>query len=80
MATVTRFYNQRGLTPFASGYVGEGRLDVDRVLSPEKISDITEFFTQNPKATVAQAKASMGATFSYGELKMIAWRFRSDHT
>ncbi len=61
-------------------YVGEGRLDVDRVLSPEKISDITDFFTQNPKATVAQAKASLGAKFSYGELKMIAWRFRSDDT
>lgn len=61
-------------------YIGEGRLDVDRVLSPKKISDITDFFTRNPKATVAEAKASMGATYSYGELKMIAWRFRTDDT
>ncbi len=57
-------------------HVVEGRLDVACVLAPEKISDITEFFTRNPTATVAEAKAYFGEKYSYGELKMIAWRFR----
>lgn len=55
-------------------HVGEGRLDIARVLAPEKIVELTEFFTRNPTATVAEAKASFGDKYSYGELKMVAWR------
>lgn len=61
-------------------HVGEGRLDISRVMTPEKIADITDFFTRNPTATVAEAKASFGDKYSYGELKMVAWRLRSDST
>jgi len=57
-------------------HVGEGRLDITRVLAPEKLSDITNFFTKNPTATVAEAKASFGEKYSYGELKMVACSFR----
>ncbi len=59
-------------------YIGEGRVDISRVLAPEKISDITDFFTRNPTATLAEAKASFGEKYSYGELKMVAWRFRPE--
>ena len=59
-------------------HIGEGRLEIARVLTPEKISDITDFFTQNPTAKVAEAKASFGEKYSYGELKMVAWRLRPD--
>ncbi len=57
-------------------HVGEGRLDISRVVAAEKISDITDFFTRNPTATVVEAKASFGQKYSYGELKMVAWRLR----
>ena len=59
-------------------HISEGRIEITRVLTPEKISDITDFFTQNPTATVAEAKASFGEKYSYGELKMVAWRLRPD--
>ncbi len=59
-------------------HIGEGRLDISRVLAPEKISDITDFFTRSPTATVAEAKTSFGEKYSYGELKMVAWRLRPD--
>ncbi|MCA9183303.1 MAG: helix-turn-helix domain-containing protein, partial [Planctomycetales bacterium] len=60
-------------------HVGEGRLDIARILAPEKISELTEFFTRNPTATatVAAAKASFGDKYSYGELKMVAWHLRA---
>jgi hypothetical protein len=61
-------------------HVGEGRLDISRVMTPEKIADITDFFTRNPTATVAEAKTTFGDKYSYGELKMVAWRLRSDST
>ena len=57
-------------------HIGEGRLDITRVLAPEKLSDITDFFTRNPTASVAEAKASFAEKYSYGELKMVACRFR----
>ena len=38
-------------------HIGEGRVDISRVLAPEKIADITDFFTRNPTATLAEAKA-----------------------
>ena len=59
-------------------HIGEGRLDITRVLAPEKILDITDFLTRNPTATVAEAKASFGKKYSYGELKMVASRLRPD--
>ena len=59
-------------------HVGEGRLDITSVLAPEKLSVITDFFKRNPTATVAEAKASLGEKFSYGELKMVAWRLHPD--
>ena len=39
---------------------------------------VTDFFKRNPTATVAEAKASLGEKFSYGELKMVAWRLHPD--
>ncbi len=52
-------------------YIGEGRLDIARVLPPEKLLSIIDFFTRNPNATIAEAKANFGEKYSYGELKMV---------
>lgn len=81
--TITEIASQRSLAcgtieGHLAFHVGQGRLDVARVLAPEKISDITEFFTRNPTATVAEARTSFGDKYSYGELKMVAWRFRPE--
>ena len=55
-------------------HVAAGRLDIGRVLDPEKISDIAQFFTRNPTATVAEARTAFGDKYSYGQLKMVACR------
>ena len=45
------------------------------VLPWEVLTDITDFFTRHPTATLGEAKTNFGNKYSYGELKMIAWQF-----
>ncbi len=51
-------------------YVEEGALDVNRLLTPEKLSEISEFYAANPTSSPADARKHFGEKFSYGELKL----------
>ena len=49
--------------------------DEQGVLPWEVLTDITDFFTRHPTATLGEAKTNFGNKYSDGELKMIAWQF-----
>jgi hypothetical protein len=59
-------------------FIGLGQLDIYSVLAREKVTEIHEFFTSQPSASAAEARAHFGEKFSYGELKMVINNLQKD--
>ncbi len=52
-------------------YIASGELELDRVVSHEKIDGIARFFQENGEASVTEAKAVLGEKYSFGEIRMV---------
>lgn len=51
-------------------FVEEKQLDIHRVLTPEQLEELESYCSNNPTATVAQAKKHFGSKYGYGELNL----------
>ncbi len=51
-------------------FVEEKVLNIDRLLSPNQLTEIGEFFATHPKASLGEAKQHLGDKYSYGELRL----------
>jgi len=52
-------------------YIASGELELDQVVSAEKISAIARVLQENREATVTEAKAILGEKYSFGEIRMV---------
>ena len=52
-------------------YVGNGDLKIDKIVSPDKIVLITEYYFNNPDSTMTPAKIALGENISYGEIRLV---------
>jgi hypothetical protein len=59
-------------------FIGLDQLDIYSVLTREKVTEIQEFFTNEPSATAAEARAYFREKHSYGELKMVLNHIQKD--
>jgi hypothetical protein len=53
-------------------YVGTGELDILQLVKPEKIALITDYFSHNDSYLLGPAKAELGDSVSFGELRLVA--------
>lgn len=54
-----------------SHFITTGELAVDQVLSPEKLSEISDYFLTHESKSLSVAKEHFGDKFTYGELRMV---------
>jgi len=54
-----------------SFFIGTGQLDVKKVVSPDKIKRISDYFKETSDIGLSQAKAVLGDDISYGEIKCV---------
>jgi len=54
-----------------SHFIGNGELGLEKLLSPEKITLITDWYLQNPMPALGPAKAELGDNVSYSELSFV---------
>jgi hypothetical protein len=59
-------------------FVAGNQLDVQRVLEPDKLQEIEQFFSSQPTATLAEAKSHFGHKYGYGELQLAFSHIRRD--
>jgi len=52
-------------------FVGLGELDILDLMAAEKVRQIEQFFLANNTATSGEAKAQLGESYSYGEIKLV---------
>ncbi|MCX6353048.1 MAG: helix-turn-helix domain-containing protein [Bacteroidetes bacterium] len=52
-------------------YVGKGKLNVSSFISEDKVDSISVFFKTNPGATLPNAKAALGDSVSYADLRFV---------
>jgi len=52
-------------------YITTGDLSIQEFLSPEKLKLISDYFLHNNTKLLGEAKAALGETVSYGELKLV---------
>lgn len=53
-------------------FVEEKVLDIERLLDPEKLAEIGEYFAAHPRASLGAARQYFGTKYSYGELRLAA--------
>ncbi len=54
-----------------SRYVASGELDIAQFVTTEKLERITSYFLDAGSTSLTEAKAELGETVSYGELRMV---------
>ena len=52
-------------------YIGIGELDIDKLVSPEKIRIISQWFLNNSTSNLSSAKEELGDSVNYAELKCV---------
>ena len=52
-------------------YVGKGELEIQKFVSPEKIDQITKYYSDNPGSGLTPAKIALGENISYGEIRLV---------
>jgi uncharacterized protein YpbB len=52
-------------------FIGSGHLDISKFLSKDQVEEIAAFFKENGDNSTAEAKATFGDEYSFGELKMV---------
>jgi uncharacterized protein YpbB len=82
--TIIEIAQQRKLTintieSHLADYIKNGKLDVNDVLAPEKISSITEGLKEWDKISIKALKEKLGDNFTYGEIKMVISHLHSSH-
>jgi hypothetical protein len=55
-------------------YVEKGELGIEKLVNPAKTAIITEWFLRNPTSGSASAKAELGESVSYSELRFV-WKY-----
>ena len=53
-----------------SHFIGEGKVDIFKIINREKVKDMTSYFLKNKPESLTVAKAHFGEKYSYGELRM----------
>jgi len=53
-----------------SHFIGEGKVDIFKIIDREKVKDMTAYFLKNKPESLTVAKAHFGEKYSYGELRM----------
>ncbi len=74
--TISGIAEERGLVQATieghlSFFVGKGKLDIDKLLSPEKQQVIKKELAAEQNNTLSKIKKELGDDYSYGEIKMM---------
>ena len=74
--TIAKIAEERGLVQSTiethlSFFVGNGKLDISRLLSPEKQQAIEKELAKDRNNSLTQVKNTLGNDYSYGEIKMM---------
>jgi hypothetical protein len=74
--TIARIAQERGLVQSTieghlSFFVEKGKLDINKLLSPEKQQAIEKEFATDHNNSLSEVKNALGADYSYGEIKMV---------
>lgn len=54
-----------------SDFIATGELAIDQFVSPEKLSEISDYFLTHESRSLAMAKEHFGDKYTYGELRMV---------
>jgi ATP-dependent DNA helicase RecQ len=68
---IERGYTSNTIEGHLALYVQQGKLNINQLVSPEKISLISDFFLKSGSAMLSPAKEALGDSVSYGELKLV---------
>jgi uncharacterized protein YpbB len=73
--TVAEVAKERALTASTienhlAHYVKLGELDINKLISKEKLKIITDYFEKTESKSFGEAKAALGDNISYGELRL----------
>jgi len=52
-------------------FISTGEIDIEKLVSPDKIKRISKFFINNKTASLSEAKAALGDEVGYGELRLV---------
>jgi len=74
--TIARIAEERGLAQSTieghlTFFVGKGKLDINRLLSPEKQQAIEKELAIDHHNSLSEVKNALGSDYSYGEIKMM---------
>jgi hypothetical protein len=74
--TIARIAQERGLVQSTieghlTFFVEKGKLDINKLLSPEKQQAIEKELATNHNNSLSEVKNALGADYSYGEIKMM---------
>ncbi len=78
--TIARIAQERGLVQSTieghlSFFVEKGKLDINKLLSPEKQQAIEKELAVDHNNSLSEVKTALGDNYSYGEIKMmLAWQ------
>lgn len=68
---VRRGLTLRTIEDHLAHFVGTGKLGLDRLMEPEKVTLIADYFLANPDSRLSSAKENLGNDVSYGELRFV---------
>ncbi len=73
--TIDEIAEQRGLVRGTieghfSHFISEGEIDIFKLIDRAKVEEIENYFTNNKKDSIVEAKKYFGEKYSYGELRM----------
>jgi len=67
----TRKYAESTIEGHLAHFVSTGEIDIEKLVSPDKVKRISEFFIREKMPLLSEAKAALGDNISYGELKFV---------
>jgi len=66
-----RNYAESTIEGHLAHFVGTGEITIEKLVGPEKVLLISEFFNREKTQLLSEAKAALGDDVSYGELRLV---------
>ncbi len=66
-----RNYAESTIEGHLAHFVGTGEITIEKLVGPEKVSLISEFFIREKTQLLSEAKTALGDDVSYGELRLV---------
>ncbi len=66
-----RNYAESTIEGHLAYFVSIGEIDINKLVSPEKVNNISEFFIHEKTSSLSKAKTFFGDDISYGELRLV---------